>query len=363
MKDWIMNNQPKVSVIIPIYNVEKYLRECLDSVVNQTLKDIEIICVNDGSTDSSAAICDEYAAKDPRVKVIHKPNAGYGHSMNRGLENATGEYIGIVESDDFAELNMFESLYNHAKLHEADVVKSKFWLYWSTPEVKNEKFENVGKYPINKITNAKSNPDIILSVSSIWSAIYRKDFLDRRNIKFLESPGASYQDTSFCFITAAAADRVFFTDEAFLHYRQDNENSSVKSKNKLFCICDEMQHIDQFLDNNPDVKQHVEQIRWVFAYGRYFWNYKRVSHELKTEFIERFAAEFRDAYSKNILSDEFYKHVDKKDLLVLINKKEIREHFKFLEYLFSIKNSRTKEYKIITILGLQIRIPRKNNGC
>ena len=103
----------------------------MDSVVNQTLKDIEIICVDDGSTDSSAAICDEYAAKDSRIKVVHKPNAGYGHSMNRGLENATGEYIGIVESDDFAELDMFENLYNLAKQNDADIVKSDFYLYWS----------------------------------------------------------------------------------------------------------------------------------------------------------------------------------------------------------------------------------------
>lgn len=103
----------------------------MDSVVNQTLKDIEIICVDDGSTDSSATICDEYAAKDPRIKVIHKSNAGYGHSMNRGLENATGEYIGIVESDDFAELDMFENLYKLAKQNDADIVKSDFYLYWS----------------------------------------------------------------------------------------------------------------------------------------------------------------------------------------------------------------------------------------
>lgn len=95
------------------------------------MKDIEIICVDDGSTDSSAAICDEYAAKDPRIKVIHKSNAGYGHSMNRGLENATGEYIGIVESDDFAELDMFENLYKLAKQNDADIVKSDFYLYWS----------------------------------------------------------------------------------------------------------------------------------------------------------------------------------------------------------------------------------------
>lgn len=100
---------PKVSIVIPIYNVERYLRQCLDSVVNQTLKDIEIICVDDGSTDSSPDIIKEYVDKDPRVKVITKPNSGYGNSMNRGFDMAEGEYIGIVESDDYADPDMFEN--------------------------------------------------------------------------------------------------------------------------------------------------------------------------------------------------------------------------------------------------------------
>lgn len=95
---------PKVSLLVPICNVERYLRECLDSAVAQTLKDIEVICINDGSTDSSPDIIREYVERDPRVKMIDKANSGYGDSMNRGLEMARGEYVGILESDDF----MFE---------------------------------------------------------------------------------------------------------------------------------------------------------------------------------------------------------------------------------------------------------------
>ena len=105
----------KVSILMPACNVEKFLKECMDSVVNQTLKDIEIICIDDGSRDSTGNILDEYAQKDNRIKVIHKANSGYGHSMNVGLQNATGEYIGIIETDDFADLNMFDELYKAAK--------------------------------------------------------------------------------------------------------------------------------------------------------------------------------------------------------------------------------------------------------
>lgn len=113
---------PKVSILMPACNVEKFLRECMDSVVNQTLEDIEIICIDDGSKDATGDILDEYAEKDSRIKVIHKPNSGYGHSMNVGIDNATGEYIGIVETDDFADLNMFEELYAVAKRCNADEI-------------------------------------------------------------------------------------------------------------------------------------------------------------------------------------------------------------------------------------------------
>lgn len=95
-----MDNKVKVSIVVPIYNVEKYLRQCLDSIVNQTLKNIEIICVNDGSTDNSLKIIQEFADKDSRIKIINKENTGYGNSMNIGFDAAIGEYIGIVESDD-----------------------------------------------------------------------------------------------------------------------------------------------------------------------------------------------------------------------------------------------------------------------
>ena len=115
---------PKVSAIIPVYNVEKYLRECLDSVINQTLKDIEIICVDDGSTDNSGKIIDEYATKDKRIVVIHKANGGYGHSCNKGLDKVRGEYTAILEPDDFVDEHMYEDLYNYAKQYDVDIVKA-----------------------------------------------------------------------------------------------------------------------------------------------------------------------------------------------------------------------------------------------
>lgn len=114
--------RPKVSVVVPVYGVECWLSECMDSLVNQTLKEIEIICVDDGSPDNCGKILDEYARKDSRVKVIHQKNAGVQKARNAGLDIATGEYIALVDSDDYLELNTYEIAYNYAKKDNVDVL-------------------------------------------------------------------------------------------------------------------------------------------------------------------------------------------------------------------------------------------------
>ena len=119
----------KVSVIVPVYNVQKYVKKCIDSILAQTLSDLEILCVDDGSTDNSGGILDEYAEKYSHLKVVHKKNEGYGNTVNLGLEMAQGEYIGIVESDDFVEADMYEELYTVAKEKNLDFIKAGYWEY------------------------------------------------------------------------------------------------------------------------------------------------------------------------------------------------------------------------------------------
>lgn len=119
---------PKVSVIVPIYNVEKYLDRCMESLLNQTLKDIEIIMVDDGSPDNCPQMCDEYAKKDRRIKVVHKKNGGLSDARNAGLKVATGEYVAFVDSDDYQSLNTYEELYHQAESGDYDVVYGgAFW--------------------------------------------------------------------------------------------------------------------------------------------------------------------------------------------------------------------------------------------
>lgn len=308
-----MSNTPKVSIVVPIYNVERYLRQCLDSLVGQTLQDIEIICVNDGSKDSSPQIIDEYVKKDTRVKVITKENTGYGNSMNRGFDMATGEYIGIVESDDYADANMFENLYRTASENQLDVVKSGYYFYYSVPKERNEKVEIVSHVMANKTfypaADFQSNMEMVEFYNikpTIWSAIYRKDFIRENGIRFNETPGASFQDASFNFKVMALAKRVQLVRDAYLHYRQDNENSSVNSKGKVFCVCDEYEEMQRFLDTNPYNRDRLEKVCRRIKYDSYMWNYERLTPKYKYLFIERASLEFKENFEEGTMDPAYF---------------------------------------------------------
>lgn len=303
----------KVSVVIPCYNVEKYLRQCLDSVVNQTLRDLEIICVNDGSKDSTLSIIQEYAAKDGRIKIIDKPNGGYGESMNRGFDLATGEYLGIIESDDYAELDMFEKLYSRAKEYNLDVVKSGFFFYFSKPSERNTPHPIASHATSGRtfcpVTDFKSDMERVEFFNikpTIWSAIYRKDFIRSNNIRFNETPGASYQDASFNFKVWTCAKRVRLMEECFLHYRQDNEASSINSPGKVYCICDEYEEMQRFLEERPLEKGILEPIMVRIQYDSYNWNYERLSEPLQAEFIQRFHDDFVKHQSEGTLELKYF---------------------------------------------------------
>ena len=176
----------KVSVIIPVYNVEEYLEECMESVIHQTLKEIEILCVNDGSTDHSLQILEQYAKKDDRIRIISQKNGGYGKAMNQGLDAASGEYIGIVEPDDYVPLNMYEDLYKKAKEYELDFVKADFYRFVTAENGNKELYYNhlsVNPEDYNHVFNPSEKPDAIRFIMNTWSGIYRREFLEQHKIQ------------------------------------------------------------------------------------------------------------------------------------------------------------------------------------
>lgn len=298
---------PKVSILMPACNVEKFLRECMDSVVAQTLKDIEIICIDDGSRDTTSYILDAYAETDKRIKVIHKPNSGYGHSMNVGLDHATGEYVGIIETDDFAELDMFENLYNIAAFNKADVVKSNYYTYVSKPNPKSTYFEILKEYDLyDCVFRPSDHQDIFRVRPSIWTGIYRREFLVQNKIRFNETPGASYQDTSFAFQIWACAERAVLIRDAYLHYRTDNGGSSVKSAGKIFCICDEYVFLEQFLKERPSIEARLQELEMSLKYESYRWNLFRLTPEFRYAFLMRMSKEFSEAREKKLLNRRYF---------------------------------------------------------
>ena len=239
----------KVSVIVPVYNVQKYLPQCMDSIIGQSLNDMEIICIDDGSTDSSSGILDHYAMEDSRVKVVHRKNSGYGAAINYGMAIAAGEYIGIVESDDYICHGMYENLYQLAIENNADIVKADYY------EFQTDNSKEYRRY--YKLTKNENYGHLLPAFKELaefrythtWSGLYNAEYLRDHSIVHNESAGASYQDVGFWFQTLLYTERAFYVPEPYYMYRQDNAMSSSNSKEKLMAYQHEFDFIREKLMN------------------------------------------------------------------------------------------------------------------
>ena len=247
-----MKKQPKISVIVAIYGNEKYLHQCVQSILDQTLTDIEVILMDDGSIDKSPAICDEFAQKDKRVRVVHKKNSGYGDNVNQGIALAKGQYIGIVEGDDFIEPDMYEKLYHQAVRLNSDVVKCNFYLHNSAADPTDVPYPHLHTdlplvAPLNVNFEVKDHPALLTYHSSVWATLYRADFT--KSIKLRTTPGATYQDFPFMFEVLVKAKRVSVLNEYLLHYRlEDGQNSSTKKPGKnILYLCEHANYIKEIL--------------------------------------------------------------------------------------------------------------------
>lgn len=243
---------PKVSVIIPLCNSKQYLHTCIDSVLCQTLTDIEILLMDDGSSDGSALICDEYAAKDKRIRVIHKENSGYGSTINQAIQLARGTYVGIVEADDFIEPDMYEKLYENAHAHQTDVTKCYFYYYSRFRKKQNihHRFTADSSKEPKGAFNVADYPEILTYHSSVWAAIYKRSFI--KDIKMPETPGASYQDFPFTFEVLFKAKRISIVPEHLLHYRKEpnQESSTANPGANVLILPDHMNFVLDFMKKN-----------------------------------------------------------------------------------------------------------------
>ena len=244
---------PKISIIMPSYNVADYIEQCVDSVINQTLKDIEIIFVDADSTDGTLEILKEYESKDSRITLLISDEKSYGHQMNLAMSHAKGEYIGIVETDDYIDCEMFEKLYGLSNKGEYDIVKSSFiYVNEDTDEIYKDPNIFKEKIPDDKPFNLKDDANILTGHPSIWAAIYKRSFLSINEIEFMEAPGGGWVDNPFFHETACLAKTIRYTDDAYYYYRESNPNSSSNQ------LSDFTLPIRRMLDNLDVIDKYPE---------------------------------------------------------------------------------------------------------
>ena len=300
---------PKVSVLIPAYNAEKYIEKCIQSVVNQTLKDIEIIIINDGSLDNTKDVIKQFV-QDKRIRVIDKKNSGYGATLNLGIKEAKGEYISIVEADDFIDESFLKKLYSFSGY---DIIKSNFSYFPQNIEYKLN-FEG--------ICTVEDTPEIINIKPSIWSAIYKKDFLLNNGILFNEAKNANYQDVLFHYTTIYSANSIYVLDEPLYFYRTDNPHSSTKTKNKPQAMIKEFNAIDKFNESVKLLPETNAQLI-LFRLKAYIWNFMKISNLHEDECIMMSSKDFNSIEVKMFFKSRNIKLADKIKLFLLLKNPQI----------------------------------------
>ncbi len=328
---------PKVSVIIPFNNVENYIEECLNSVLSQTLDDIEVILINDASTDRTLEIVEWYLQKDSRIKLINiNERKGQGFARNRGIEIATGEYIGFVDSDDFIESDMFECLYNSAKTNNTDISMCQVREYDDI----NENYITSDYYSLaclssfqNDIFSAEDTKNNILDINvALWNKIYKREYLNNIGEKFPE--GFIYEDLPFFFGTYLPAKRIQIVWKNLYSYRINRKNSTMQQFNNK--ILDRLPMVSltyEKLKKVPylsDLKQKIQA--WII--NDLFHRYSLLKENYHKEFFFQMKKIFQSLEIENI-KDDYWKKVYHFQgyLLVMNNTFEDFNNKVFTEYL------------------------------
>ena len=261
----------KISIIIPVFNAQKHIHRCLDSLTNQTFKDIEIICVNDGSTDSTSKILEDYAKKDNRIKILNRKNSGAAISRNEGYKLAQGEYIQFLDADDFFESNMLEEMYNLAIENNADVAVCDHHRY---DEIKNEVQDIETPFQrnikTNQVLSAKDYPDDILSTTFLaaWTKLIKKEHIDKYNIQFQDLKCCN--DNTFSILSILLAEKIVLINKKYVYY-SINVSESISSSRAKYAT----NIIDAMISTIDTLKKHKKyEASMRFLYNIYHRSFK-----------------------------------------------------------------------------------------
>ena len=299
--------KPSISVVMPVYQVEKYLKASLDSIRNQTLADIEIICVDDGSTDNCPSILDNYALEDQRIKVIHNTNHGYGFSVNCGFQNASGEYLAILEPDDLMPATALETLYSLAKKYNADLVKGNYCEYYQDT-THGEKLIlarlSSSNELYNNVFNARNCPEVLVSQIINCTGIFRRQLIVDKNIRLSETPGASYQDVGLFFSLMIHADSIYFTEKVTYWYRNDNPAASTKNRGKLYMAENEYIGAQEMI-KGLSLDRELLVAFWGARWRGFLGTMARIDPSLYEEMLQYMRPIVNEAADNNLLTKKY----------------------------------------------------------
>lgn len=293
---------PAISVVIPVYNAAPFLREALDSLLAQTCGDFEAIAVNDGSTDNSLEILQEYAARDSRIRILDGPNGGYGKAMNRGMDAATGKYMAILEPDDYLPREAYAVLLPLAEMHQLDVVRGCHCQFYENNGSRIYSYHPPIAPEGVLICPRKEQDKLLTSAATTWNSLYCLDFLRQNNIRYHESPGASYQDTGMYILSAVYADRYMLIREPVYMYRVDNPSSSVNTAdNKSHAMMREYDYIRECIMRNPDIWRTVQVAYWGCAVSSWEWMLGLLSEPKRISYMETLSERVRPLVEQGAL--------------------------------------------------------------
>lgn len=337
----------KISVIIPIYNTEKYLKQCLDSVLNNTMKDIEIICVDDGSTDNSLKVLEEYKNQDKRIKIIkQEKNLGAGNSRNVGLDSATGEFLYFLDSDDFVEINIFEKMYNKINQQHSDICLCGRKNY----DEKKDFIRICKNAIVTTLIPQKDSfeplevKDDLFQICSIacFTKLYKTDFIRKNNLKFQEL--RTCNDVFFNFSTLLLSKRITYINESLVTSRRNRIDSLTSTRGA---------YATNIILAHKKIYEFLREKNLLSIYQTTF--YKQV---IKGYFFEQ---EYCTNWQKFKLLVEFVKFLPfNQTVLLLFNVLKVLFK-KIIKTIFSLTNedSENGKLKVITILGFKIKFKKR----
>ena len=311
---------PKISIIIPVYNTEKYLKQCLDSIINQTFKDFECICINDGSTDNSLTILHEYSKKDNRIKIINQKNSGSSVSRNNGIKQALGQYVSFIDADDWITNNYLEILYNKIIETDADIVRASFKFYYQKDDI-------CESAKIREIHKIKNNTDIErlykgYAGAFVWAKLYKKSLIKDNNIYFYEVKTA--EDCPFSALVYLYAKKICFINDEIYFYRKQIEGVTANYQGQIIDAFDNFIELSKDLINRNFVtKEILNFLTDTFFYKVSKLSNDNISFDNKKSFLKKSIEHFN--YLQTISKKcGFFDKFKIKLSLILLNKFNIK---------------------------------------